>query len=237
MNLRPKVQSLRHTLRSSGAARAGLVNGAFGVADYLAQPLAMLIAAPLLIRSLGISQYGVWMLASAVVGTGNILAAGFGDAAVKHLSECRSRNDREGMQQVMGSVLTINLLLGSLIASTLWVLAPRAVHVMKIDAGLRSVAVDAFRIGAAILIARSMESIFVGVLRAFEKYRAAVQITSVIRLMTIAIAVALAINTRSIVMIMAATLLIRLWCGSTCFLDPLYIGPVPLPLWNGQCVR
>ncbi len=239
MNLRRKVQSIRHTLRSSRAARAGLLNGAFGVADYLAQPLGMLVAAPLLIRSLGISQYGVWMVASALVGTGNILAAGFGEAAVKHLSEYRGRNDSEGMGQVMGSVLTINLMLGSLIACALWVLAPYTVHIMKIDAGLHSVAVEAFRIGAAILITRSIESISIGVLRAFENYRAAVQITSMIRLVTIAIAVVLAINTRSIVTIMAATLCLS-GCGVAllAFSTHVNIGSVPLlPSWNTGAVR
>jgi len=239
MKLRRKLQSIRHTFRSSRVARAGLVNGTFGVADYIAQPLGMLIAAPLLIRSLGISQYGVWMVASAMVGAGNILASGFGDAAVKHLSECRGRNDREGMGQVMGSVLTINLLLGSLMACLLWVLAPSAVHIMKIDAGMRSVAVKAFRIGAALLVMRSMESVFVGVLRAFENYRPAVQITSVIRLMTIAAAVILAMNTRSILAIMMATLCLS-GCGVALLAFSIHvnIGSVPLlPSWNTGTVR
>jgi O-antigen/teichoic acid export membrane protein len=190
----------------SRPAKAGLVNAASGILDYLVQPIAMLVAAPLLIRYLGISQYGVLMLAIATVGAGNMFAASFGDAAVKHVSGCRGRSNFEAVRCIVRCVLMVNLCLGAALASVMYVFAPAIVEVMKIDGSLRIAGIQAVRIGAAILLARSVESAFIGVLRGFEQYRAAAQITSSMRVLAIAASVLLAHLHHDVASIMAAIL-------------------------------
>ena len=58
--------------------RSHLSNATYGVLDYAAYPMAMLLAAPTLLHHLGISQYGVWVVCTAAVSTGGIIASGFG---------------------------------------------------------------------------------------------------------------------------------------------------------------
>ena len=203
---------MTNTLRSamqryrSGLAESGIANGMFGVIDYLAQPIAMLIAAPALIRLLGISQYGVLMLAIATVGAGNIFTASFGDATVKHVSACRGRRELGAVKSIVGCVLMINICLGAALAFLLYVFSPAIVDVMKIDASLRLAAIRALQIGAVILLVRSVESVFIGVLRGFEQYRVAAQVTSSMRILAIAASVLLAYLHGDVASIMAGIL-------------------------------
>lgn len=189
-----------------GPRPVGVVNGIFGMVDYLVQPVAMLVAAPLLIRYLGITQYGVLMLAIATVGAGNMFAASFGDAAVKHVSACRGRKDFGAVKPIVRCVLMINICLGSALALLLYGFAASVVAVMKVDSGLRSVGIRALQIGAAILLIRSVESVFIGVLRGFERYRLAAQVTSSMRIMAIAASVLLAYRHFDVASIMLAIL-------------------------------
>jgi O-antigen/teichoic acid export membrane protein len=218
----------------SAPAKAGIVNGVFGIVDYLVQPIAMLIAAPLLIRYLGISQYGVLMLAIATVGAGNMFAASFGDAAVKYVSACRGRGDVDAVKPIVRCVLMINVCLGTALALLLYVFAPAVVEVMKINGGLRVAGIRALQIGAAVLLVRSVECVFIGVLRAFEHYRAAAQITSSMRILAIAASVLLAYVHRDVSTIMAA-ILCTVAVGAALLAVSIHskVGPVlTWPSWN-----
>ena len=45
--------------------KSHLSNAAYGVLDYAAYPIAMLVAAPVLLNRLGVAQYGLWVVAMA----------------------------------------------------------------------------------------------------------------------------------------------------------------------------
>src|SRR5437764_8660023 len=86
-------------LRKSRTFRASFSNSSYSVAEYLAQPASMLLAAPFLVARLGLSQYGIWMLVSAILGSIGVLSTGFGDATVKYVSAYRGRNDALGVER------------------------------------------------------------------------------------------------------------------------------------------
>jgi O-antigen/teichoic acid export membrane protein len=196
------------TARRSEKARGGIVNAAFGVLDYLAQPLGMLLAAPFLIHRLGLSQYGMWMLASATVGAAGLLSTGFGDATIRYASLFRGRGDWRRVSQVVSGTILINLVLSTMVALLLWAITPNAVrHWFKIEPELQNACVKALQVGSAILVVRSIDSVFVSVLRAFEQYRPAVEITVCVRAATIIAAIWLVAKGKGVVSIMVATLL------------------------------
>ncbi len=222
------------TARRSEKARVGIVNAAFGVLDYLAQPLAMLLAAPFLIHRLGLPQYGTWMLASATVGAAGLLSTGFGDATIRYASLFRGRGDWLRVNQVISGTILINLVLSSIVALALWALSPYAVHHwFTVEFELQSACVKALRLGSAILVVRSIDSVFVSVLRAFEQYRPAVEIAVCVRAATVTAAVGLVAKGNGVVSIMVATLAIA---AVGMVLQALAVrarvGPVPLlPAW------
>src|ERR1700722_17146382 len=127
-------------------------NAFYSIAEYIAQPLSMLAAAPFLVHKLGLQQYGIWMLVSAILGSMGILSTGFGDATVKYVSTYRALNDFAGVERTIRATLTINALLGGLFGLLIWIAAPYTVdHIFKIDPDFYSTTVLALRISAIIL--------------------------------------------------------------------------------------
>jgi len=179
----------------------------YGIGDYVAQPVAMLLAARFLLDRLGLPQYGLWMLAAAAVNGASLVCTGFGDAALKYASVYRGRENKAKLEQVLRVNLSINLVLSCMLAALIWCGSPLAAsNWFRIDVSLRAAATDAFRIGSVILVVRSIESVFIGALRAHERYGPSVQIGVLSRIAVVASACVLVSRGHGIVAIMAATL-------------------------------
>lgn len=196
-----------NALRSSTNFRESAGNAFYSIAEYIAQPLSMLAAAPFLVHKLGLSQYGIWMLVSAILGSMGILSTGFGDATVKYVSAYRGQNNPAGVVRTIRATLTINALLGGLFGLLVWVAAPYAVdYLFKIEPVFHAASLQAIRISAVILAFRSIESVFVSTLRAFERYGPPVKLNVFLRIVVVVSAVVLAAIGRGVVAIMFATL-------------------------------
>jgi exopolysaccharide biosynthesis WecB/TagA/CpsF family protein len=186
--------------------RAHLSNAAYGVLDYMAHPIGMLIIAPIVLRNLGVAQYGVWAVATAAVSAGSIIASGFGDANIQHIASQRSVGDSGALLRVVRSTMGIHLVMGSVIALISWMLAPYlAAHVSGSDAALQSVCLWSLRIASVLMLVRAIESVCISTQRAFERYGAAVKISIAARLLTLVAAAGLTYVSRSVVSIMVAT--------------------------------
>jgi O-antigen/teichoic acid export membrane protein len=167
----------------------------------------MLLAAPLLLHRLGFSQYGVWTLATAAISGASLVCTGFRDASLKYAAEYRGRQNRAKLEQILRVNLSINLVLSCTLAALIWCCSSLAATTwFKIDISLRAVATIAFRIGSIILVVRSIESVFVGALRAHESYGPSVKISVLSRIAIVAGACALVSRGYGIVAIMVATL-------------------------------
>ena len=197
------VMALRHSVR----ARTSLANAMYGIGDYVAQPVAMLLAARFLLDRLGLPQYGLWMLAAAAVSGASLVCTGFGDAALKYASVYRGQENKAKLQQVLRVNLTINVVLSCMLAALIWCGSPLAANKwFQIDVSLRAAATVAFRIGSVILVVRSVESVFTGALRAHERYGPSVQISVLSRIVIVVSACVLVSRGQGIIAIMVATL-------------------------------
>jgi O-antigen/teichoic acid export membrane protein len=194
-------------LRGSASTRASLRNSLYGAGEYVALPLTMLLAAPLLLHRLGLQQYGLWMLATAAVSSTNLVSTGFGDAALKYASMYRGTNDRKRMEASLHVNLAINLVLGGVLALVMWCgSAFAAQRLFKIEQSLQAAAVTAFRIGSLILLVRCVESVLVAALRAHERYGPSVVINVISRAAIVITACVLVSRGYGVAGIMAGTL-------------------------------
>ncbi len=223
-----------------GVIRSGkYANAFYGVVDYLALPVGMLLSAPFLLRHLGVAQYGVWMLASAAVSSGGIISGSFGDAVIKYAAECRGRRDWLGITRIVRSILSINLALSGVIAIILWFTSPYiARHVVKEDSGLRILCVQSLHIGSGLLLVKSIESVFSSTLRAFETYGPTVVIATCSRVMILGSAIVLTKDGGGVVEIMTATLLISIsaMLGQALALRRSFGSFSPIPSWHRETV-
>ena len=183
-----------------------LSNAAFGVLDYAAYPVGMLLVAPIMLRNLGVAQYGVWAVATAAVNTGSIIASGFGDANIQHVATERTTGDSNALVRTVRSTMGIHLLLGAAMAIILWIAAPYlARHVAATSANLEASCLWCLRIAGLITFVRTVESVCVSTQRAFERYGAAVRISVAARLLSLAAAALLALSSHGVVSILAIT--------------------------------
>jgi O-antigen/teichoic acid export membrane protein len=186
--------------------RAHLSNAAYGVLDYAAYPIAMLLSAPALLTHLGVAQYGVWIVTTAALNTGGIIASGFGDANIQYIASARNFGDRDLLLRAVRSMLGINLLLGIAIAAISWMLVPLAVgHLVGSATGLQAACLVSLRIASLLMLVRAIESVCVSTQRAFERYGAAIRISLFARVITVAAAVLLSIRGLGVAGIMVAT--------------------------------
>lgn len=186
--------------------RAHFSNAAYGVLDYAAHPIGMLLVAPVLLHRLGVAQYGVWVVATAAVSAGSIVASGFGDANIQYVASIRGGGDSGALLRAVRSMIGINLLLGTAIALVSWTLVPLlARHVAPSDINLQIACLRSLRIASLLMLVRAIESVCISTQRAFERYGTAVRISILVRLLTLAFAVLLTCCGLGVVSIMAAT--------------------------------
>ena len=223
----------------SDAKERGYANAFYGVADYLALPIGMLLAAPFLLKHLGTAQYGVWVLASAAVSSGGIVSGSFGDAVIKYVGDCRGRKDWPGVTRIVRNMISVNLTLSGLLAMLLWYLAPYVTrHVVKADPELQTICLESLRIGSGLLLIRSIESVFINTLRAFETYGPTVRVSIGSRAAILVSAIVLAKSGHDVVWILVATLLISAssTVGQALALRNKIGNFSPIPLWHRNTV-
>jgi O-antigen/teichoic acid export membrane protein len=189
--------------------KAHLSNALYGVVDYAAYPAAMLLAAPIILRHLGIAEYGVWVVTTAAVSTGGIIASGFGDANIQYVASARGQGNADAFGRAVRSMIGINMLLGTLCALISWAISPLlARHIVPSNAELQLACLWSLRIASLLMLVRAIESICISTQRAFERYGAAVRISILGRLLTQAAAVILALRGFGVVCIMVFTAII-----------------------------
>jgi O-antigen/teichoic acid export membrane protein len=183
-----------------------LTNAAYGVLDYASYPIGMLLVAPVVLHKLGASEYGLWMVATALISAGGIIASGFCDANIQRVAHLRGIGNSDLIPNTVRGILGISMTLGFLLAVATWIAAPYATA--RIAAGrelLPSECLISLRIASVLILLRSIESVPVSTQRAFEQYRGTVQISTAVRLLTLASAAVAAYLGQRTIGILAAT--------------------------------
>jgi O-antigen/teichoic acid export membrane protein len=186
--------------------RRHLTNAAYGALDYVSYPLGMLLVAPIVLHKLGASEYGVWMIATAVISAGGIIASGFCDANLQRVARLRGTGDTSVMVHTVRSILGINLVLGSTLAILAWIASPYAARHIAVPHGTPPhECLIALRIASILILVRALETVGVSTQRAFEQYRGTVQISAAVRLLTLGTAGVLALAGHGSVSILLGT--------------------------------
>jgi O-antigen/teichoic acid export membrane protein len=190
----------------SGGVRQNIF---YSLVDYVSQPGLMVLAAPTLLRHLGLEQYGVWMLVNSITATAYGLGGGFSEAATRYVSHYRGLGDGRGVARSMAAALLINCGLGLVLVLILLIAAPALIdHVFKVAPAFRYTVIVAVRISAAVLWLRVAEVVFVAAIRAFERYRPAVLVSVAARCLVVLFSLVLSYRGRGLVAILLATLAI-----------------------------
>jgi O-antigen/teichoic acid export membrane protein len=166
----------------------------------------MLLVAPIVLHRLGAAEYGLWMIATAVISAGGIIASGFCDACIQRVAHLRGVSEFEVMAHSVRSMLGINILLGVALGLGVWLSAPYAApHIAVSKLTPPRECLISLRIASVSILVRAVETVAVSAQRAFEQYRGTVQISAVIRLLTLGAAGVLALFGQRTISMLAAT--------------------------------
>jgi len=103
-----------------------------GVAQFAAM-LSALVFMPFLIRGFGTTDYGLYLLASSVVGYAGLLDFGVGTSLVKLTAEAAAQDDRERLGRLTSSTLAFYTVIGLVIAAIMVLLAFNTGALFKVD--------------------------------------------------------------------------------------------------------
>jgi O-antigen/teichoic acid export membrane protein len=183
-----------------------LTNAGFGAIDYLSYPIGMLVVAPVILHRIDAAEYGLWMIVTSVISAGSIIASGFGDACIHRIAQLRGAGNYGHISHAAATMVAINVISGSVITMAVWFAAPFAAsRISSSPATSASECLIALRIASVLILIRAVESVAVGVQRAFENYKASVQVSASVRLLTLATAAVLAACGMRTISILIAT--------------------------------
>jgi O-antigen/teichoic acid export membrane protein len=221
--------------------RAHLANAGYGLLDYAAYPIGMLLVAPIVLHNMGAAQYGIWAIVTATVSMGSIIASGFGDANIQHVSSQRGLGQHDHLLRTVRCMIGINLVLGTALALVAWTLAPLAARhiVPSMDPPLQQDCLWSLRIASLLLWVRTMESVCISTQRAFQRYGPAVRISIFARLLSLAAAAALTYFSRSVIAMVAAAALISLLGTCLQFADLRHLlrATSLAPAWDRNAMK
>jgi len=187
------------------ARKDHIANAAFGVLEYAAYPIGMLMVAPVVLRNLGVAQFGIWTVATAAVNMGSVIASGFGDANIQHVATERSVGDEGALKRAVRSTMGIHLLLGLMIGATACAVAPKiSIYVSSASPELERDCLLCLWVAGFLMFVRAIESVCISTQRAFERYGHAVRISILARVLSVVFAAVLSVK-HSAVSIMAVT--------------------------------
>ena len=185
--------------------RAHLRNACYGFVDYAAYPLTFLAAAPVLLRHLGPSEYGIFAFSIATVNAASILSSGFGDANIQQIATARARCDQNAIQQTIRCTVGIQLMLGTSVALLGLMLSSQlAARVTFAEPKEFQTCIVVLRVACLLVLLRTLETIAVSTQRAFDSYDEAVRVSAACRAGSLIVAGLLARRGCSLVAIVLA---------------------------------
>lgn len=147
--------------------KQGVVNTAGGVARMLVQ----LCMVPLLVRLLGLETYGVWTLITATIGTLVIIEGGLAISTTYFSARAIGSGDNRALMETLSVTATLLFVIGLVGALVIWEGADWvADRVIKVGGTNRETVVEALHWSAAVVFARLVQQVPVGLLQAFQRY-------------------------------------------------------------------
>jgi O-antigen/teichoic acid export membrane protein len=137
------------------------------------------LMSPFLVRSLGDSVYGVWVLIGSLVGYLGLLDFGLVPSLVKYFAEYRARGDQEAINRLVTSGITVYSLVGliSLVVSLGVAFSFNDIFNSPLDRRTAAAVVVLAGVNLAISFP---SSVFIGLVRGYQRYDIDARITSLV---------------------------------------------------------
>jgi O-antigen/teichoic acid export membrane protein len=148
-----------------------LKNGLYNTAGGIIRIGLGIITIPLLIRQLGVEEYGLWTLASAVIGVVTLAEAGLSTATTVFVAQDLGEEDPISLSQTLTVTISTMLLMATLAAVCLWFGAEQIITLFPQLKPSEQIEVSkSFQIGAFAVWAKLIQQVLIGIEQAYQRY-------------------------------------------------------------------
>jgi O-antigen/teichoic acid export membrane protein len=146
-------------------------NGLYNAAGGIVRIGLALVSVPALIRLIGLEDYGVWTLASSVIGIAILAEGGISVSTTYFLSKDITNDDRIGISETLTATFTAMLFMATIAAIFFYLGSDFFIflfHKLKEEQYIQILI--ALKIGSLVLWVRLLQQQLVGLMQAYEKY-------------------------------------------------------------------
>jgi O-antigen/teichoic acid export membrane protein len=148
-----------------------LKNGFYNAAGGIFRLGLALLTIPVLIRIIGIENYGVWTLASSVIGLASLAEGGLTISTTFFLSQDISKDNRIGVSETLTATFAAMLLFATVAATVLYFGSEFIISFFpKLKIEQYAQAIIAFKLGSLVLWLSLLRQHLVGLIQSYEKY-------------------------------------------------------------------
>jgi len=176
--------------------RKNVKNSAYGVINALVFPILMLLATPILLNSLGVEGYAMWVLVNSIVASLAVVNFGGGDIIIKFISSGKGGGDTNTAEEVFGTVFIFQLLAILTIYLLFVVVAPFATQYIVSDNLLTFVNILYFAI--PVFFVKQLEDLLYSFLSGHEQFGYGTALSSISNILFISAQIIIAIFTQSV---------------------------------------
>jgi O-antigen/teichoic acid export membrane protein len=148
-----------------------LKNGFYNTAAGAIRSGINVLTIPILIRALGVDEYGLWTLASTVINVITLAEAGLSTATTMFVSQDLAKEDFDGISQTLTVTGGAMLGLATLAALVLAIGAePIVGSFAKLDRAQHLTVVHALQIGGIVVWTKLFQQVLIGIEQAYQRY-------------------------------------------------------------------
>lgn len=185
-----------------------------GIAQFAAM-LSALVFMPFLIHGFGTTDYGLYLLASSVVGYAGLLDFGVGTSLVKLTAEAVAQDDRERLGRLTSSTLAFYTLIGVIIALIMVALAFNAGALFKVDADGERLLRNLMLVAAGASLLAWPANTGSAILAGFQRYTHTARVSLGVTIATILVTAGVVIAHEGPIVLMIGVVLVNLGGGLT----------------------
>jgi O-antigen/teichoic acid export membrane protein len=147
-------------------------NGIYNTAAGAIRILLGILTIPVLVRTLGVQEYGLWTLVSSLVGMMSLLEGGFSTTTTFFIAQDIGNKDREGLSQTITVTLLGILGLASIGGVSFWFSAESIARGFpKLDPVQYLTLLKAIQLSSVVLIFRLLQQVLIAINQGLQKYQ------------------------------------------------------------------
>ena len=146
-----------------------LKNATYNFVGYIFPIVFAVFVTPIVVRRLGVSQYGIFVLTNTIVVFLNMVELGLSTSLIKFVSEYAGKNDTKGMGELLGTARSVYVIIGLIGFIIFAILGKWFLFAFKIGGGQEHIFV-VFLLAGILFFFNSLNSIYAVVPVALQRF-------------------------------------------------------------------